>query len=78
MFVYDASLADEELPDFEGFGHSTWQEGLRLASLAKAKRYFAFHHMPFRRDKDLDEIEKKIAGQMPGSGVARENCKIIL
>ena len=75
-FVYDASLTDNELPNYEGFGHSTWQEGLRLAKLAKAKRYFAFHHMPFRSDSDLDEIEKKIRKQMPDSGIARETCTL--
>jgi phosphoribosyl 1,2-cyclic phosphodiesterase len=78
VFVYDASLTDEELPDFEGFGHSTWQEGLRLAKLSGAKRYFAFHHMPFRSDNDLDRIESEINKQMPGSGVARESCTIML
>ena len=77
-FVYDASLTDEELPSYEGFGHSTWQEGMRLAKLAGAKRYFAFHHMPFRTDSDLDKIEMQISNEMPGSGIARETCSIFL
>lgn len=77
-FVYDASLTDEEYPDFAGYGHSTWQEGLRLAKLAKAKRYFAFHHMPYRCDNEMDEIERAIEKEMPGSGVARENKTLTL
>ena len=72
MFVYDASLTDEELPKFTGYGHSTWEEGLRLALAANAKKYFAFHHMPFRCDRDLNKIDKQIARKMPGSGIARE------
>jgi len=78
VFVYDASLSDEELPQFEGFGHSTWQEGLRMAQSANVKRYFAFHHMPFRCDIDLDEIDQQISAQMPGSGVAREGYSMVL
>ncbi|MCF6320623.1 MAG: MBL fold metallo-hydrolase [Rhizobiaceae bacterium] len=78
VFVYDASLTDEELPDFVGYGHSTWQEGLRLAKLAKVKQYFAFHHMPFRNDSDLDRFEKHIAKSLPGSGIARETQTIFI
>jgi len=77
-FIYDASFSDAELPDYQGYGHSTWQEGLRLAKLAGVKKYFAFHHMPFRSDEELDEIEMEISGQMPGSGVARECFEFIL
>ncbi len=78
MFVYDASLTDDELPSFTGYGHSTWEEGLRLAKLAKVKRYFAFHHMPFRCDRDLDKFDTAIKKELPGSGIARENVSIIL
>ncbi|MCP4071971.1 MAG: MBL fold metallo-hydrolase [Hyphomicrobiales bacterium] len=78
LFVYDASLTDDELPQFETFGHSTWQEGLRMAKRANVKRYFAFHHMPFRSDDELDQIELEISKELPGSGVARENGSILL
>lgn len=78
VFVYDASLTDTELPEFEGYGHSTWEEGLRLAKLGNAKRYFAYHHMPFRDDKELDEIDRAINESKPASGVARENLIITL
>ncbi len=78
MFIYDASLTDEELPEFTGYGHSTWEEGLRLAEAANAGRYFAYHHMPFRTDKELDAIDRKIAKQRKGSGVAREGMMIEL
>ena len=78
VFVYDASLCDNELRQFEGFGHSTWQEGLRMAQSANVKRYFAFHHMPFRCDTDLDKIDQQISAQMPGSGIAREGYSMVL
>lgn len=77
-FVYDASLTDDELPEFTGYGHSTWEEGLRLAKLANAKQYFAYHHMPFRCDKELNEIDQFIDSALPGSGIAREKTIIYL
>lgn len=78
VFVYDSSLSDEELPGFAGYGHSTWQEGVRLAELANVKRFFAYHHMPFRCDRDLDKIDAEIARQMPGSGISREGVTLVL
>ena len=72
IFSYDSSLTDEELPDFKGYGHSTFEEGMRLCKLANAGAMRAFHHMPFRSDDELDLIEKKIKAENPKSGVARE------
>ena len=72
MFAYDASLTDVELPDFVGYGHSTWEEGMRLRSRANANRFMAIHHMPFRTDNDIDLIEAAIKAIHPASGVSRE------
>ena len=78
LFIYDASLTDEELPDFEGYGHSTFEEGLRLSKEAGAKAYMAFHHMPFRTDDELDHIKKKILDVDSNNGIAREGDSISL
>lgn len=78
LFVYDASLTDEELPDFEGYGHSTHEEAVRLCKLAKAGGVLATHHMPFRTDDALDEIERDIYGELENSGIAREGDTIHL
>ncbi|MEZ5870325.1 MAG: MBL fold metallo-hydrolase [Nitratireductor sp.] len=72
MFAYDASLTDVELPEFVGYGHSTWEEGMRLRAKAKADRFMAIHHMPFRTDADIDIIEAAIKSIHPTSGVGRE------
>ncbi|MEM7214208.1 MAG: MBL fold metallo-hydrolase [Pseudomonadota bacterium] len=78
LFVYDCSLTDQELPEFEGFGHSSFEEGMRLCESAKAGAFRAFHHMPFRTDADLAKIETIIQESMPESGVAREGDNIVL
>lgn len=78
LFVYDCSLTDQELPEFEGYGHSTFEEGMRLCKASGASAFMAFHHMPFRTDQELDEIEKLIKEDLPDSGVAREGQKVLL
>ena len=75
-FIYDTSLTDEEFPDFSGYGHSTFEEGLRLQNLANAGALVAFHHMPFRTDMELDEIERMLKRQNPLNRVAREGEKM--
>ena len=77
-FAYDSSLTDAELPDFAGYGHSTWEEGLRLREKAGAGAFYALHHMPFRTDDELDSIETSIRKWHDKSGVAREGQTIKL
>ena len=72
MFAYDSSFSDAELPDYAGFGHSTFEEGLRIRAKAGAGAYHAIHHMPFRTDDEIDAIEAAIRARHPASGVARE------
>ncbi len=78
LFVYDCSLTDEELPEFRGYGHSTFEEAMRLCSRAKAGGLRAFHHMPFRTDSDLEKIEKEMQQCLPNCAIAREGDRILL
>ena len=36
LVIYDATYTDEEFDRFHGWGHSTWQEGVRLCEAAGA------------------------------------------
>ena len=72
VFSYDCSLLDKEMGDFQGYGHSTFEEGIRLANMAGAKSMLASHHMPFRNDDELDNIEKAMHEKNLDFKVARE------
>ena len=72
IVIYDASFTDEEYPNFVGWGHSTWQEGVRLCADAGAKRLAVFHHLPGRSDDELAMIDSSVGVLLPGSVVARE------
>jgi ribonuclease Z len=70
LAVYDATYTVAEMPKRLGFGHSTWQEGVKLAKLAKAKRLALFHHAPERTDEELDEMQAQAQESFPGAFVA--------
>lgn len=72
LVIYDATYTDAEYPAYRGYGHSTWQEGVRLADAAGAKTLVIFHHEPGRDDDGMDAIAAEAERQRPGTVVARE------
>lgn len=76
--IYDATYTDEEYPRFRGWGHSTWQEGVRLCNAADSGPLVTFHHDPERDDEELDRIALELAQARPGSLVAREGMELVL
>ena len=58
--VYDAAYTSEEYPKFKGWGHSTWEEAIKIADAANVKNtLLLFHHDPSHGDKKMDEIAEK-------------------
>jgi len=59
LIVHDAMYLPEEIGSYKGWGHSTYEESIRLAVAANAKRLALFHHSPGRDDNQVDEIVKR-------------------
>jgi len=72
IFIYDCTYTDDEYPDHVDWGHSTWQEGVKLAAEADAKTFVVFHHNPDHDDDAMDSIAASVMAARPGSVVARE------
>jgi len=72
IFIYDSTYTDEEFPRFVTWGHSTWEEGIRLADAAGVKKFVVFHHDPSHDDATMDRIAAAAERTRPGSVVARE------
>lgn len=74
LVVYDCTYTDEEYARgaIVGWGHSTWQEAVRLCKAAGAKKLVVFHHDPDRNDDALDAIARDVDQAMPGAVLARE------
>jgi len=78
LVIYDSMYTTAEYPAFRGWGHSTWEDGVRLCEAADAGRLVLFHHAPDRSDGDLDAIGRDAAGARPGTIVAREGETLVL
>lgn len=76
IMVYDAMFTDEEYPRFVGWGHSTWQEALKLADAADVGRVVLFHHDPNHDDAFLDRIADAADRRRPGTLVAHEGMTL--
>ncbi len=72
LFLYDATFTEQEFKRYRDFGHSTWQQGVRLAIAGKAGRVGFVHHAPFRTDANLEEIEAAAQKLFPGAFCARD------
>ena len=72
LVIYDCTYTDDEFPKFVGWGHSTWQEGVRLCQAAKVKQLAIFHHDPNHNDDFMRAVEIEARKQWIGTVVARE------
>jgi phosphoribosyl 1,2-cyclic phosphodiesterase len=77
IVIYDCMYTDEEYArSYVGWGHSTWQEAVRLCKAARVKKLVVFHHDPDHDDDRMDAIGREVAAAMPGALVAREGMVI--
>jgi len=72
VVIYDCTYTDEEYARHRHWGHSTWEEGVRLAKEADAKQFVIFHHDPGHNDAMMDQIAADAAKLRPGTVVAHE------
>ena len=76
LVILDTTYTDEELPSHAGWGHSSWQQGIRLANAAGAGRLCLFHHDPEHDDAFMDKIRRAAEAARPGTIVASEGLQI--
>ena len=72
IMIYDCTYTDEEYPSHRSWGHSTWQEGVRLANAAQVGKLVIFHHDPDHNDEFMDRIASEAEAERPGTIVAQE------
>jgi phosphoribosyl 1,2-cyclic phosphodiesterase len=76
IVILDTTYTDEELPSHAGWGHSSWQQGIRLADACGADKLCLFHHDPEHDDAFMDTIRTAAEAARPGTIVAREGLQI--
>ncbi len=82
--VYDAAYTEDEYrgvgsaESLEGWGHSTWQEGVLVAQAAKVRSLLLFQHHYDRTDDELDILGQQAAQAWPGALFSREGMEVDL
>lgn len=76
--IYDSTYTEAEFDKHIGWGHSTWNEGLRLCRQANAKQLVVFHHEPDHDDGFMQNLENEVGRQDAEAVVAREGMVLRL
>jgi len=80
LLIYDAMYTDDEYHNPKspkvGWGHSTWQEAVKMAEAAGVKQVAIFHHDPTHSDDFLDDIERQVQAVFPKAIMARERAVV--
>jgi phosphoribosyl 1,2-cyclic phosphodiesterase len=80
LLIYDCTYTEEEYhhPQMNriGWGHSTWQEAVKLSQIAGVKQLAIFHHDPSHDDDFMDRVGVQAQSVFPQSIVAQEGMEI--
>ncbi len=79
VLIYDSQFTREQLGrEKKGWGHSTWEEGVRVCLEAGVKELILFHHDPDSDDQAVDRIQQSARARFPNTRAAFEGMEIIL
>jgi phosphoribosyl 1,2-cyclic phosphodiesterase len=82
VLIIDCAYTDEEYYSEKsskvGWGHSTWQEAVKIAKAANVDKLVIFHHDPTHNDDFLDQVAKETVNHFPNTIMAREGLSIEL
>ncbi len=78
LLIYDAQYTPAEYTTRVGWGHSTWESGVEIASAAGVGRLLLFHHDPAHNDDELAAIEGQARQRLSNTSMAREGDTYVL
>ena len=83
VLIYDSMYTDDEYLGRSGspkigWGHSTWENAVRVADAAKVGTLVLFHHDPTRTDEQLDALVKVVKKHRKATIAAREGLALKL
>jgi phosphoribosyl 1,2-cyclic phosphodiesterase len=79
VLINDAQFKPEQLAgNRKGWGHSSWEESVRLASAAGIGQLVLFHHDPDSTDRDVDDILRQSQDRFDNVCAAAEGMTLTL
>lgn len=76
VLIYDAQYSPAMLEQRRGWGHSSWQEGVRVARDAGVRILCLFHHDPDADDARVDTFVRLARKAWPDAWAASEGLQI--
>lgn len=78
ILIHEAQYTPEELEKHKGWGHSSWEQAIEVARLAKVKKLFITHHDPDHDDAFLDDVELECKKYFNNVELAKDNLEVEL
>lgn len=84
VLIHDAQYLEKEMINNSGFGHSSYEQALRLGLDANVKHLIFFHHNPERGDKEISRIIEQFQSQLAAENrsmavsAAKEGLELVL
>lgn len=78
LVIYDSTYTKDEYPKHVGWGHSTWNEGVKLCQAASARKMAIFHHEPDHDDEFMAKLEKEAREFWDGAFAAMDGMVVNL
>jgi ribonuclease BN (tRNA processing enzyme) len=71
LLIIDAHFAEADERAFAGWGHSCWEDDLKIAEAAGISQVLLGHHAPEADDERLRAVERQAKERLPGAMLAR-------
>lgn len=78
LLIHDAQYTPAELRTKRGWGHSSWEQAIEVATAAKVRRLALFHHDPGHDDAFLLGVERECQRLFANAFLAREGMTVSL
>ena len=78
VLIHDAQYTPEQLLRHKGWGHSSWENCVKVAKRSKAKQLILFHHNPEHGNAILERIEQDAQNEFENTLSAKEGMEIHL
>ena len=79
ILIYDSQYERSQLErEKKGWGHSTWEEGVKVCLESGVKELILFHHDPDSDDHTIDALQERARARFPNTRAAFEVMDIAL
>jgi len=79
ILIYDSQYERPQLErEKKGWGHSTWEEGVKVCRESGVNELILFHHDPDSDDHAIDALQKRARARFPNTRAAFEVMDITL